>query len=264
MLRLNPSSVVIPAEPPQLQVTLIDSHVVVDNLIPVGLLSRPELASQRALVQLTLERLRQEQIRPLVPSVVMAGRGPGGSFNGGVFGGGPDSGPNTSGGRFDYDVGVVWTLSNLGAGNRSLVRERKAQEQKAWIDFYNTQDQVAQEVVQAHAQLAATATQIDEAATALQEALAAYNGNLKGITETRGAGELLQLVNRPQEAVAALQQLSRSYDNYLAAVNGYNRAQFQLYRSVGYPARGVICDHPVGEVEKVDLSRPSQMAYRLS
>jgi outer membrane protein TolC len=260
VLRLNPSSVVIPAEPPQLQITLIDSHAVVDHLIPVGLLNRPELSSQRMLVQSTLERLRQEQMRPLIPSLVMAGRGPGGSLNGGVFGGGPDNGINTSGGRFDFDVGVVWTLNNLGAGNRALVHERKAQEQQAWINFYSTQDQVAQDVVQAHARVAAAASQIDDAARALEEAITTFNGNLKGIAETRAAGGLLIMVNRPQEAVAALQQLSRSYDNYLAALNNYNRSQFQLYRSVGYPARGVICDHPVGELEKVDLSRPSPMA----
>ena len=44
-------------------------------------------------------------------------------------------------------------------------------------------------------------------------------------------------MNRPQEAVAALQQLTRAYGVYYAAVNGYNRAQFQLYRALGFPAR---------------------------
>jgi len=68
------------------------------------------------------------------------------------------------------------------------------------------------------------------------------------------------MVNRPQEAVAALQQLNRAYDTYFAAVNGYNRAQFQLYRAMGYPARIVICDRPVGELQNVDPSRSPCMA----
>ena len=127
-----------------------------------------------------------------------------------------------------------------------MVRERIAQEQKASIDFANVQDQVAQEVVQAHAQLEATATQVDDAMTAVKEAIITYNGTLRGIGETRGAGDLLQLVNRPQEAVAALQQLNRAYEIYFAAINGYNRAQFQLYRALGFPARILVCDCPRG------------------
>src|SRR5208282_2638565 len=90
VLRLNPGAVVVPVEPPQLQVTLIPPGGAVDNLIPVGLLNRPELASQKALVRATLERLRQERLRPLLPSVVLqGGNGPGGAFMGGELQGGP-------------------------------------------------------------------------------------------------------------------------------------------------------------------------------
>ena len=70
----------------------------------------------------------------------MQGSGPDGFFNGGVFGGGPDDGRHLYGGRFDLGVGAVWTLSNLGAGNRTLVRQRIAQENQASIDFANVQD----------------------------------------------------------------------------------------------------------------------------
>ena len=261
VLRLNPSAVVVPIEPPQLQVTLIPPGQAVDDLIPVGLTNRPELASQKALVQATLELLRQERVRPLIPSLVFqGGNGPGGVFNGGVFEGGPNDAPYTGGGRFDAEVGVVWTLNNLGAGNRALVRERAAQQQRAMLELFNTEDRIAEEVVQAHAQLEAAAEQVGKAEAGVREANITFVGNLKGISETRGAGELLELVNRPQEAVAALQQLNRAYDNYFAAVNGYNRAQFQLYRAMGYPARILVCDRPVGELQNVDTSRPAGMA----
>ena len=130
--------------------------------------------------------MRQERVRPFLPSLVVDGRnGPGGAFDGGVFGGGVDNGSQLYGGRFDMDMGVVWTLNNLGAGNSSLVRERIAQEQKASIDFANVQDQVARDVVQAHAQLEATATQVDVAITAVKEAIITYNGTLTGIGQTR-------------------------------------------------------------------------------
>ncbi len=261
VLRLNPGAVVVPIEPPQLQVTLIPPGRAVDDLIPVGLLNRPELASQRALVQATLERLKQERLRPLLPSVVLTGgSGPGGAFTGGLFEGSPNNDPYVGGGRFDVELGVVWTLGNMGAGNRALIRQRSAQQQRALLDLFDTQDRVAEEVVQAHAQLEAAAAQVGEAATEVREASITLTGTRVGLRQPLPAGGLMQLINRPQEAVAALQQLNRAYDTYFTAVNGYNRAQFQLYRAIGYPARILICDHPLGELQKVDTSRPACMA----
>ena len=260
VLRLNPGAVVVPIEPPQLQVTLIPPGQVVDELIPVGLTNRPELASQKALVQATLELLRQEQLRPLIPSLVLQGGGPGGAFNGGSFFGGPNDEPYTGGGRFDAEVGVVWTLNNLGAGNRALVCQRAADQHRAMLELFDTEDRIAEEVVRAHAQIEAAAEQVGKAEAEVREAVVTFVGNIRGISETRGFGDLLELVNRPQEAVAALQELNRAYDNYFAAVNGYNRAQFQLYRAMGYPARILVCDRPLGELQNVDFSRPAGMS----
>ncbi len=259
VLRLNPGAVVVPAEVPYLQITLISPRVGVGELIPIGLTSRPELASQRATVAANCERVRQEEYRPLIPSVVARGPGPGGVVGGGFFGGGPDAGSKVYGGRFDAQLGLVWTLENLGAGNRARVDVRVAQEQRAAIDFANAQDQVAQDVVQAHAILEASSIRAEHAAAAIKEAVISYNGTLIGIGETRGAGGVLQLVNRPQEAVAALIELNRAYGEYFIAVNDYNRAQFQLYRALGYPARVLACDRPVGPINFVDGTRPAEM-----
>jgi outer membrane protein TolC len=190
----------------------------------------------------------------------MEGTGPGGFNNGGVFGGGPDNGQKVYDGRFDAEVGVVWTLQNMGAGNHSLVRQRMAEQQRASIDFASVQDQVAQDVVQAHAILEAAAIQVDRAMAAVKSSAITYQGTLTGIGQTRGMGNVLQLVNRPQEAVAALIQLERAYGAYFTAVNNYNRAQFQLYRALGYPARILVCDCPVGQPAPVDTSRPPCMA----
>jgi outer membrane protein TolC len=229
------------------------------DLIPVAMTNRPELASQQALVAASHEHVREEQLRPLLPSVVVEGGGPGGLFTGGVFGGGTDTGPQLYGGRFEMGVGLFWTVENLGAGNRALVRQRAAQEQQVAIELANIQDRVAQDVVQAHAQLEAAAAALSETTAEVKEATATFNGTLIGVGETMGFGNLLQMVNRPQEATAALEQLDRAYGLYFAAINGYNRAQFQLYRALGYPARALICDRPVGEVQNLDTSRPPAM-----
>src|SRR5206468_6214174 len=51
VLRLDPSALVEPLEVPHLRVTLVAVDKPVDDLIPVALTSRPELAAQQALVQ---------------------------------------------------------------------------------------------------------------------------------------------------------------------------------------------------------------------
>jgi len=52
----------------------------------------------------------------------------------------------------------------------------------------------------------------------------------------------------------------RACEDYFAAINGYNRAQFQLYHALGYPSRIVASEQPAGEIQPVDTSRPPQMA----
>src|SRR5262249_44017783 len=71
VLRLDPALLGAPLTPPHLQATLIAPKEPVDPLIEVGLTNRPELASQQAVVQATLVRLRQERMRPLLPSLVL-------------------------------------------------------------------------------------------------------------------------------------------------------------------------------------------------
>jgi outer membrane protein TolC len=263
ILRLNPGSLVVPVEPACLQVTVISSQCTVDDLIPCGLTNRPELASQKAVVQQTLELLRQEKLRPLLPSVVLEGCGPDGSLTGGVFGGGTGGNLNTWGGTAQFDVGLVWTFRNLGLGNRALVRGRAADQDKALIEFFDLQDRVAEEVVQAHAQVEGAKARIPEAETEVRKASITFTGTLQGLGQIRGAGNQLQLVSRPQEAVAALQQLNRAYDQYFIAVNQYNRAQFQLYHAIGYPSRILAWERRVGDLQNVDTSRPPEMAPTL-
>src|SRR5205823_1618200 len=118
VLRLDPAAVAVPLEPPHLQVTLIPPKEAVDSLVPVGLTNRPELATQQAVVQATLVRLRQERMRPLIPSLVLQSNAtPTGLLGGGVFGTG-SQGLNFWSGRSDWDAEVVWQFRNLGFGNR--------------------------------------------------------------------------------------------------------------------------------------------------
>jgi outer membrane protein TolC len=264
VLRLDPGAVVVPLESPYLQVTLISSQEPVDKLIPIGLTNRPELASQQALVQATLARLKEERLRPLVPSLVLGGdaapAAPGGYLMAGAFGSNLNGSSNSWGDRSDVSVQLVWELRNLGFGNRALTRERRAERDQAIIDLYRVQDRVAAEVVQARAQAASATVRVAKAEAGLKAAKLSFEGNLKGLSETYRAGDRLVLINRPQEAVAALQQLSAAYDNYAGSVNDYNRAQFRLYRALGFPAEILAWERSTGEIQPVDTTRPPQMA----
>jgi outer membrane protein TolC len=260
VLRFDPAAVVVPLEPPHLQVTLIPPKEAVDALIPVGLTNRPELATQQAVVQATLVRLRQERMRPLIPSLVLSGNAsPEGLLGAGVYGTGTNS-LNHWSGRSDWEAAMVWEFRNLGLGNRGLITQRRGEQRQALVELFRIQDLVAAEVTQAHAQVEAAAVRVGRAEAGLKSALASYQGNLKGLSETVRAGELLQLVNRPQEVVAALQQLQQAYINYYTSTSDYNRAQFRLYRALGYPAQGLACGDAFGPVIPVDPSRPPQMA----
>jgi len=261
-LRLAPGAVVVPLEPPHLQLTLIAPSDTVDALIPIGLTNRPELASQQALVQATLVRLRAERLRPLIPSVVLMGdatpAAPEGYLMGGAYGSDLNGHNNPWAGRFDPSVQVLWELRNMGFGNRALVRERQGEQEQAVVELYRLQDRVAAEIAQAHARVRSSTVRVKEAETGLKEAQINFAGNLKGISETSRFGDRLIPLIRPQEAVAALTQLAQAYDNYFTTVNEYNRAQFRLFRALGYPASVIACDPAANQIP-VDTTRPAPM-----
>src|SRR5262249_25548648 len=71
--RLDYCSIAEPVEPPHMQVTLIGLNQPVEELIAQGLTNRPELASQQSLVQATVARIRQEKLRPFIPSLMVRG-----------------------------------------------------------------------------------------------------------------------------------------------------------------------------------------------
>lgn len=257
ILRLDPKTVVEPVEPPQTRVSLIRLDQSVDLLIPVGLTNRPELASQQALVQATLVRLRQERIRPLIPSVLLRGNAtnPSGTLSSGFFGGGINDDMTNFGARNSYDAQLIWELQNLGFGNRANVRERSAENRRAVLELFRLQDRVAAEVSQSLAQAQRAMARIRQAENELENAVETADKNLEGMQQTKRAGELLVLVFRPQEVVAAIAALSQAYTDFYSAVADANRAQFRLYRALGHPAQLLASE---GSVEGFPILEPSR------
>ena len=261
VLRLNPSATIVPLEPPHLRVTLVPEQPV-DSLIPIGLVNRPELASQQALVQAALVRIRQERLRPLMPSLIIQGNAgpaaPGGYLMGGVFASNLNSQGNPTAARDDISAELVWGLDNLGFGNRALVRERRAEQQQLTIEFSRIQDTVAAEIARAHAQIASAARRVGTAEKGLDEAQLTYNGSMEELGKTVSVSNVVValVTRRAFEVVDALRALSRAYEFYFNSVGDFNRAQFRLYRALGYPAGLMPSEAIPGNVQPIDTSRP--------
>jgi outer membrane protein TolC len=238
VLRLDPTAVVEPSEPASLPVTVIDATATLDALIPIALTTRPELAGNQAVVQAALARLKQEKLRPLIPSLAVrsVSTNPAGTLGYGVFGGGRKGEAWNSGGRFDIDMQLLWEFQSLGLGNRAKVNERRAEHELATLELFRTQDRIAAEVASAFAQVRAAAERVNDAEPAFREATELVGKTIEGLGQTRRTGDVLSLVVRPQEAVAAVQAYAQAGSDFFAAVADYNRAQFRLYRALGHPA----------------------------
>ncbi len=258
ILRLDPRTVVEPLEHDHAQITLIDLGRPLDDLMPIALTNRPELASNQALVQAAMQSIRQEKARPFIPQVLLNGfQTPAELLQAGIFGLGPNSSMNQWRGRDDVSIQPIWQLESLGIGNLARIKGARAGESLAIINFLKIQDAVAADVTRAQANLESAAARVLQADRALRTGISTFNGNFEGLRQTTRLGNMLVLVNRPQEAVFALQLMNKAFNEYFATVADYNRAQFELFHALGYPANEVAAVRSPGSVLPVDLNRPS-------
>jgi outer membrane protein TolC len=261
VLRLDPNAVVVPLEDDHLQLTLIDPAQPLPELQGIALANRPELASKRALVQAAEARIRREKMRPLLPIVIINGfQASGGmSYQAGIFGLGPNSSLNQWTGREDVSLQLVWQLDAFGIGNLARVKDQRGEQSGAIVDLSRTQDKIAAEVTEAHANLQSAAARVTQADRSLRASLIAYDGNVEGLRQTTRYGDVLVLVYKPHEVTYALRLLKLSFDEYFTTVADYNRAEFELFHALGYPAQEISCLRPPGDIQPVDGSRPGYL-----
>jgi outer membrane protein TolC len=257
VLRLDPRAVVDPLEHDHAQITLIDPSQSLDELMPIALANRPELASRRAMVNAAEIAVRREKSRPLLPNVLLNGFQSAGMWiQGGIFGLGPNSSLNQWAGRDDVSIQLIWQLEGFGIGNLARIKAQRGNESRAVVDLRRTQDMVAADVTRALARVQSAAPRVIQADRSLRTAIITFNGHLEGLQQTRRLGDVLVLTYRPQEAVYSLEQLNVSFNEYFTTVAEYNRAQFELFHALGYPAREVALLRPPGEAAPVDTDRP--------
>ena len=162
-------------------------------------------------------------------------------------------------GRDDVSLQPLWQLEGMGIGNLARIKEARGTQSLAIIELFRTQDMVAAEVTRARARLQSAALRVIQADRALRTAIITFNGNFQGLQQTTRFGDVLVLVNRPQEAVFALQLMKLAFDEYYTTVADYNRAEFELFHATGYPAQELTLRQPPGPVEPVNLARPNYL-----
>jgi outer membrane protein TolC len=261
VLRLDPRVVVEPLEHDHLQITMIDPARSLDDLMPIALANRPELGSQRAMIRAAEVAIRQEKSRPLLPLVLLTGfQSPGQMrMQGEIFGLGQGSKMNMWSLREDVSVQLAWQLEGLGFGNLGRIKEARGKESQAIVMYRRMQDAIVAEVTRAQAAMQAAAVRVLEAERSMRAAMITFEGNYEGLAQTQRFGNMLIQIYRPQEAVMALENLLTSYDQYFATVADYNRAQFEMFHALGYPAREISSLRPPGNIEPADTSRPGYL-----
>ena len=158
---------------------------------------------------------------------------------------GPNAGLGANAPASNFEVAAVWQLQNGGLGNIGRIRQRRAEQDLASIDVTRILFRVRAEVQQALARLTTARTRVPQTEEGLRQAIESADKNFIGLRETtRPAGELLRLVVRPQEVVAAL--IAPQY-RVRAIFGGRQRVQRGPVRPLSRP-------RPAGPVGHISVS----------
>jgi outer membrane protein TolC len=227
-LHLDPSIRLTTAGSSLEPVQLVDPSYPVEELVQMALNARPESAARAADISAAEYRFKQECARPWLPTVSVG-------YSAGGFGGDGSIAdlPFHASGRTDFDVYAVWTFQNLGVGNAAIQKERRAERDNAVAQRGLVLNQIGREVADSYAQLQARRQQLDLARGRLETARA---GAREEIDRTRG-GEGL-----PLEALNSVNLLVDARDEFIAALVGYDLAEFQLFVAIGETPNAAVPD----------------------
>ena len=221
-------------------ITLIDPAAPLPELIQTALLQHPAIGARVAAIGAAEARHKQEQYRPLLPTVWVG-------FGGGAFGGGSNLAPPqlaNFAGRTDFDVEVFWTLRNFGIGNLALQKTRLAEVGQAVAERSRMIAEVRSEVSAAHADVDAARQQVEISNKRVASAEAGFIEDVRRIRNT---------VGRPIEVVNSLELANQARVARIRAVADYNKAEFRLFVSLGSPP-------PLGESANTPIP-PAPVAF---
>lgn len=204
---------------------LIDPACELNSLVAQGQTLRPEVAAIRAEIDRRDAQVKQEKVRPFLPTVSLG-------VSTGTFGGGTDRGdlvPNhPSFGRFsgraDLDLIAWWNVQNMGAGNLARVKDRQAERQEANFEQVRILNQIRREVTAAWTRTKASQRRFEVARQQLQTAEDGYRADVVRIRGFEGL---------PIEILNSANRLISARRNLLRTILEFNQAQFALFVAVG-------------------------------
>lgn len=201
-------------------IRFVDESADLEGLLSAAILARPELGSQRAGIEIAEARVKQERIRPWLPTLGIG-------FSSGFFGGGSDQvvsrfGPMQN--RVDLDIVAIWNVQNLGFGNRARANQSYALVGQAVASHSATLNRVRQEVTEAHTAARAASQQIKIAKASVTIAEEGFSLEKDRIKLGQG---------RPIEALDSLRQLIDARLDLIQAVQAYDIAQARLLAALG-------------------------------
>ena len=231
LLLLRPTVLLRPNDARVLPLGLIPIPARIDELVTIGLNTRPELQQNRALVAAAQTRWRQAQVAPFIPHLGL-------EYEGGEFGGGINRQMGDFGASSDGIAEAYWELHNLGAGDVIRTRVRQSQVNQAGLDLVEAQARVAEEVTAA----ARTAQSNQQGLEVAQQAVVQATETWRRLREASFGLAGAEHQYDPLQPLIALRDLADARTRYLGAVIDYNKAQFRLYWAMGQPPLGALPD----------------------
>jgi outer membrane protein TolC len=233
LLDLDPSVRLRPADPVVPILEIIAADAPLPGLLQVALANHPELAARAADVALFQTRLRQENVRPWLPTL-SAG------FSAGNFGGAGNQATDPGwhwGDRIDVDVWAAWSLQNLGFGNRAVQNRVRAEVGEAQAERVRVADRILEEVSAAYALILARRRQLEVQRRQAEVAQKAFEEDLAAARNLTG---------RPIELLRSLNLLAAARLELVRAMVGYSQAQLRLYVALGNSPAGAVQPRPCG------------------
>jgi outer membrane protein TolC len=226
LLDLDPSSPLRPTDlvPPLLE--WIDPAMPLEAMMPVAEQQRPELSARSAEIAFGQTRVRQERLRPWLPTLSVG-------YSAGAFGGGSASGDigfSRLSGREDFDAYAVWTFRNLGLGNRAEVNRARAQTRMAEADYARTLQIIRRQTAEAHSLVRLRKVEMTNARLRLEHASQAYEQDFQRTRNLQG---------RPIETLNSVNLLRSARQDLVFAMAGYSEAQVQLLFALGRDTDGL-------------------------
>lgn len=220
LLDMDPSAMLRSAElvPPLYDV--VDPRLSLPQLLDWARASHPEIVARSADVRYQDIRVRQEKMRPLLPLIAVG-------FSVGEFGGGATTTTPTYGNfstRTEVYVAAIWSLQNLGVGNRAVQNVARTGLRQAQIGRTQLLDRIGREVSEAYSLIQARRAEIDLARNRVETSQRSIG------LELARARNLLAL---PIEVLTTVDQLTSARQDLIRAMVGYSQAQLQLYVALG-------------------------------